>query len=262
MAVLRLSQLTWTQVEKLNRERLVALLPVGALEAHGPHLPLSTDGIIAESMAAAAAVRLEEEALVPLLLPPLEYTAAPFAAGFPGTLSIRPETVAQLIADIALGLAEWGVPVLGIANAHLDPTHLASLVQAVEKIRETRRIQVAFPDLTRKPWGSRLTDEFKSGACHAGRFESSIVMAAHPEWVQEKARTGLAPNSVSLSAAIRQGISSFAEAGGDQAYFGDPAAASAAEGKQTIEVLGDILADAILGESDYSNPGPDGATSG
>ena len=68
----------------------VAILPVGALEAHGPHLPVGTDLVIAEAMADAAARRLAAEGLEVTLLPALAYTPAPFADEFPGTISIRP----------------------------------------------------------------------------------------------------------------------------------------------------------------------------
>ncbi len=248
MATARLSDLTWTEADGLDRSRLVALLPLGAVEAHGPHLPLSTDGVIAQSMAEAVARRLVERDLVPLLLPGLVYAAAPFAAEFAGTVSIRPATVTALIVDVAAGLAHWGVRTLGIANAHLDPAHLESVHQAVEEIRRADRLRVAFPDLTHKPWASRLTDEFKSGACHAGRFEGSVVLSARPELVRDQVRRALPANPSSLSQAIRQGKRSFTEAGGPQAYFGEPAAATAGEGRETIEVLGAILEETVLDE--------------
>ena len=87
MAIRELAELTWEDVRDLDRSRTVALLPVGAVEAHGPHLPLGTDGLIAVAMARAAAARLEGRGIAALLLPPLEYSAAPFGAGFAGTLS-------------------------------------------------------------------------------------------------------------------------------------------------------------------------------
>ncbi|MEE9563159.1 MAG: creatininase family protein [Thermoanaerobaculia bacterium] len=247
---MRLTELTWTEVEALPPDRTVALLAVGAVEAHGPHLPLGTDGIIGESMVEAAADRLAERNLVPLLLPPVTYTAAPFAAGFPGTISVRAETVMALLVVIADALAEWKIGTLGVANAHLDPAHLGALHQAVDTIRERGRLRVAFPDLTYKPWVHRLTAEFQSGACHAGSYEGSVVMAARPELVREEIRRSLEPNPRSLSVAIREGKKSFEEAGGGQAYFGDPAAASAEEGRLTIEILGGILEEAILAEID------------
>lgn len=248
MPPLRLREMTWTEVEALDCSRVVALLPVGAIEAHGPHLPLITDGIIAHSMVNAAAARLEAADLTPLLLPPMDYSAAPFAASFPGTVSVAAATITALVVDIAGSVADWGIPLLALANAHLDPAHLGSLHAAAAAVREQHEIQVAFPDLTRRPWGTRLTEEFQSGACHAGQFEGSVILAARPEWVREEIRTTLATNPASLSTAIRQGRATFEEAGGPQAYFGDPAGATWEEGEQTIQALGQILADAVLQE--------------
>jgi creatinine amidohydrolase len=242
---LRLAELPWSEVDALDRDRTVCILPVGAVEAHGPHLPLTTDGIIAIAMADDAARRLADRDLLPLLLPAFEYTAARFAAGFSGTVSVRAETVAAALVDLGRSLAFHGFRTLALANAHLDPAHLASLHAAVAQLVKEDVLAV-FPDLTRKPWALRLTDEFKSGACHAGRFETSVVLAARPELVREDARRALAPNPASLSVAIREGKESFESAGGPRAYFGDPAAASAGEGRETIATLGGILAEAVL----------------
>lgn len=247
MTIHRLADMTWPEVRDLPRARLVALLPLGAVEAHGPHLPLSTDPIIAAGMAEEGARRLSEAGLEALLLPPVDYTAAGFAASFPGTVSVRPETVTALLVDIATALAGHGVRWLAFVNSHFDPAHLGSIYAAIQQIREQRSdITLIFPDVTRKPWALRLTDEFKSGACHAGQYEGSIVLARRPELVQEEIRSTLAPNFQSLSVAIRDGFGSFQEAGGPEAYFGDPAAASVDEGKATLRVLGEILAEAVL----------------
>jgi creatinine amidohydrolase len=107
-------------------------------------------------------------------------------------------------------------------------------------------IEVVFPDLTRKPWSLRLGEEFNSGACHAGRFETSVVLAVSPELVRENVRRALPSNPKSLSVAIREGKTTFSEAGGPDAYFGHPAEASAKEGEATIETLGAILEEAVL----------------
>jgi creatinine amidohydrolase len=242
----RLAELPWTAADALDRERTVCILPTGAIEAHGPHLPLATDGIIASAMAEAGARQLAAHDLLPLVLPPLEYTAAPFGAGFAGTLSITPATVAQLVIDIGRSLAFHGFSTLAIANAHLDPAHLGALHDAVTRLLDEQVLLAVFPDLTRKPWVLRLGDEFRSGACHAGRFEGSIVLAARPDLVREDVRATLPANPASLSVAIRDGRRDFAAAGGPQAYFGDPAAASAEVGRATIETLGAILAEAVL----------------
>src|SRR5207247_9581083 len=93
MAVLEFAHLTWEEVRDLDRAKAVAILPVGAIEAHGPHLPLATDVIIAEPMARAAAARLATHGYDAVLLPPLPSTAAEFAAGLPGPVSGRPGPV-------------------------------------------------------------------------------------------------------------------------------------------------------------------------
>jgi creatinine amidohydrolase len=243
-----LAAMTWEEARDAAGPGSVAILPVGAIEAHGPHLPLETDVIIAQAMARTGAARLAARGLRVLVLPPLTYTSAGFARGFPGTLSLRPETVVATVVDIADSLRQHGYTVLAIANAHLDPDHLASIEAAVNQIRGGLRLRVAFPNLVIKPWALRLSDEFKSGACHAGQFETSIVLAERPDLVREATMAALPPNPASLSRAIREGKMEFEEAGGPRAYFGYPAQATAEEGRATIEALGAILDEAVQAE--------------
>lgn len=243
-----LAAMTWEEVRDLDGQTLVAILPAGAVEAHGPHLPLDTDVVIATAMARAGARRLSARQYSVVILPPLAYTAAEFAAGFPGTVSLRPETVTATVVDIARSLTRHKVAVLAIANAHLDPAHLGSLEAAAVEIRREGPLRIAFPNLASRPWSLRLSDEFKSGACHAGQFETSIVLAERPDAVRERLRTSLTPNPSSLSVAIREGKRTFEDAGGPQAYFGAPAAATPEEGEATVETLGAILEEAVLAE--------------
>lgn len=242
----RLAEMTWVEASALDPARTVAILPVGAVEAHGPHLPLATDRVIALAMADEGARRLAGRGWQPAVMPAIDYTPAPFAVTFPGTVSIRPQTVKALVEDVAAALAERAVACLAIANAHFDPANLGALRAAVEAVRAGGRIAVTFPDVTRRRWASRLGEEFASGACHAGRYEGSIVLAARPEAVREELGRGLPPNPASLSKAIRDGIESFEQAGGPAAYFGDPAAASAGEGRERIAELGRILEEAVI----------------
>ncbi len=247
MTVQPLAAMTWEEARDAAGPRSVAILPVGAIEAHGPHLPLDTDVIIAGAMARAGAARLAARGLLATVLPPLAYTAAGFAEGFAGTLSLRPETVVATLLDIADSLARHGFGMVAIANAHLDPAHLGSLDAAVRKVRSGLGLRVAFPNLTLKPWALRLGEEFRSGACHAGRFETSMVLAECPEQVRA-VMSSLPGNPESLSRAIRDGKQTFEEAGGPRAYFGYPAQATAEEGRATIEVLGEILEEAVQAE--------------
>src|SRR5262252_5710337 len=181
MPIRELAEMTWEEVRDLDRPRTVAVLPVGAIEAHGPHLPLGTDVVIAEAMARAGAARLASQGRPAVVLPALPFTAAPFGAGFAGTLPISAGTVTALVLDIARELTRQEFAALAIANAHLDPAHLAALQAAVDDARHHELLPLVFPDLSRKPWAPRLTEEFHTGACHAGRYEGSIVLAERPE---------------------------------------------------------------------------------
>ena len=246
LPIRELAELTWEDVRDMDRPRTVVLLPVGAIEAHGPHLPLGTDGLIAVAMARAAAARLESRGLLALLLPPLEYSAAPFGAGFAGTLSVAPVTIAALVADLAVEAERHGFAALAIANAHLDPAHLGALAEAGRLAAARGAKRLVCPDLTRREHAAKLTDEFRSGACHAGRYEGSVVLATRPDLVRSAIQRSLPPVPASLSQAIRDGRTTFEQAGGPRAYFGWPAEATAEEGEQTIGVLGGILSEAVL----------------
>jgi creatinine amidohydrolase len=246
VAVHHLASISWPTFRELSSRGAVAVLPLGALEAHGPHLPLGTDIVIAEAMARAGAQRLGARGYEVLLLPVLPVAPAPFAAAFAGTIDTTPAATVAIIEGIARSLATHGVYVTVIANAHHDPAHVAAIREAVRQIDKEKSARLIFPDLTRRRWASRLTDEFQSGACHAGRYETSIVLAQAPDTVASEQMAALKANAQSLVAAIQRGDRTFAEAGGPHAYFGAPAEATADEGREIIERLGRIVEDAVV----------------
>ena len=129
MKTWRYDHLTWPEMNEVlaRNPQPVVLIPFGAVEDHGPHLPLGTDVVIAEAMARAAADLLESRGRPAIVLPSLAYSPAPFAAGFAGTISLRPATLTALVLDIARSLGAHGIRALAIANAHLDPDHLDAL---------------------------------------------------------------------------------------------------------------------------------------
>jgi creatinine amidohydrolase len=237
--------MTWEEVRDLNPGETVAVLPLGAIEAHGPHLPIGTDTVIARGMVERAEDLLQRIGWRVLVLPPLAFTPAGFAAGFPGTLGVRPETLEALLVDVADGLTRQGFRALAIANAHLDPAHLGAVHAARAAAHGRDLLPFVFPDLTRKPWAVRLGEEFRTGACHAGRFEGSLMMALDPGLVRDDIRRELPANPASLSDAIRAGVTTFEEAGGPRAYFGWPAQATKDEGERMLGILGEILTEAV-----------------
>ncbi len=243
MASLELADLTYEEARSAIAEGAVALLPTGATEAHGPHLPLATDVVISREAAKRAARILRDEGRSALVLPPLAYAVTEYAAEFAGTISLPLETATALVRDVILGAVRTGFRGVVIVNAHLEPDNLAALRGGLEAA-VAKGARAVFPDVTRKPHALRLGEEFKSGACHAGSYETSLVLAAQPALVKtERART-LAANPTSLSRAIKEGKKSFGEAGGPEAYFGFPADASAKEGAALYRELADVFATA------------------
>ncbi len=223
----------------------VAILPVGAMEAHGPHLPVGTDLWIAEAMAETAAHQLESGGLSVELLPGLAYTPTPFGANFPGSLGIHRETLAALLKDLHRGLSRWEIQCLLLANAHFDPENVRVLREFAAAY-ETAKPAVLFPDLTRRRHAERLGEEFRSGACHAGRYETSLLLAIRPELVNLERARALPDLRISLVEAMQRGCRSFEAAGGEQAYFGAPAESSVEEGRRLLLELGAILAEAVV----------------
>ena len=219
---------------------VVAILPCGATEAHGPHLPLSTDVIISETMAQRALPALSAANITAFVLPSLAYAPARYAEAFAGTITIGEATAKALILDIARNLKAQGFACLALANSHFDPANVAMLRQAVDDVRALG-LPVAFPDFTRRKLAQSLTEEFQSGACHAGQYETSLVLAAHADLVDAAAATALSDNPSSLTEAFAKGARTFAEAGGPDAYFGTPRHATAAEGFQSYAILADAL---------------------
>jgi creatinine amidohydrolase len=242
---LHFADCTWKEMEAFPRETGVLFLPVGSTEAHGPHLPLGTDVVISEAMAVGAATMLRERGAASLVLPAVAYSVTDFAGSFAGSLSVRFETARELIADVCRAALGQGFRRLCVANSHLEPRHVDSINAALEAVKAETGVAVAFPDKRRRRWATALTEEFVSGACHAGQYESSIVMAVRPELVDDEIRRALPDVEISLSDAIRAGKSSFREIGGDEAYFGRPAGATAEEGRATLERLARMLVTAV-----------------
>jgi creatinine amidohydrolase len=221
-----------------GKRAVVALVPVGSTEPHGPHLGLGTDVVISAAACVRATELLERKGpLVGVIAPAINYGVTECAAGFPGAVSVPAAVLTAYVAAVCDGLLAQGLRHVCLVNNHLEPAHDAA-IRAVLPGREGK-VSVACP-LTKK-WARTLSDEFKSGACHAGQYETSIVMAAAPELVDEAARQTLPAVPISLSKQLAAGVTTFAAMGLDRAYAGDPKAASIEEGERLIQRLAEMV---------------------
>jgi creatinine amidohydrolase len=237
----RLADMT-TEVVKalLSGERPVAvLLPVGSVEPHGPHLPLGTDTVISDTAAARATELLADKGIVGVLAPAVPYGVTDFAAGFAGAVSVPADALTPFLRAVVEAYLRAGFAHVCLVNNHLEPAHDSAVRAAIAGLPDGTA-SVACP-LTRR-WARTLSAEFKSGACHAGRYETSLVLAADATLVDAARSQALPEVPVSLSEGIKSGKHTFREMGMDKAYAGSPAAASADEGHELYRALAAMVA--------------------
>ncbi|NRA07924.1 MAG: creatininase family protein [Myxococcales bacterium] len=185
-ATRRLATATWPEVEaRLADERLGALLPLGATEQHGPHLPFATDTWIAEALAERLCTRLDDA----VSLPALPVGCSSEHRGFPGTLSLSPATLAALLDDLIAGLASDGFARVFLFSAHGG--NCPPLAQALPELRDAHpglRLD-AFTDLAalarlQQSSAAAFGISAEAAGHHAGEFETSILRALRPALVR------------------------------------------------------------------------------
>lgn len=241
-----LAKLTWPEARARFRAETVALIPIGSTEPHGPHLALDTDVTIALAQTRAAAEELERAGVQTLVLPAVPYGVTYYTDGFEGRVTLRTGTLWALLEDLVLSLEEQGLRRIVFSNGHLEPEHVKVLRGVVldHATLTSERAQVLFPDNTRRRWAETLGEEFQGGDCHAGRYETSLALAADPASVRPEARA-LAPVAIGLLAQMKAGVRCFRDAGASAAYCGDPAAATAEEGRTHVRALARMLVESV-----------------
>ena len=242
---MKLADLTYPDAAALIERGAVALWPTGATEAHGPHLPLATDVIISEQTCLRAVDRVREALdLEAVVLPALAFTVTDYAGPFTGTISIPKETTIAYVRDVLIQVAQQGFRAVCVVNAHLEPAHRFALRDAVKAARAAdaaAKCPIALADPCDRRWVPTLTEEFRSGRCHAGQYETSLVMAARPDLVRDDRRQTLPAVDIDLPGKMKAGATDFTQMGADQAYFGAPKAATAEEGDASYARLVDMV---------------------
>jgi creatinine amidohydrolase len=236
------AQLPWPKVKALAAADAWALLPVGSTEAHGPHLPLNVDVVIAQEVC-----RRVGEQVDTVEFPPVAYSLTEFAAPFAGTVSLPAEAAKALLVGVLRGIGQAGFRRVCVINHHLEPAHFKLVHAAATEAQAGLAARVVVPDHRRKPTGPALGDEFMHGGSHAGCYETSLMLAAAPHLVDDAVRRALPSLEIDLPGAIKQGATNFLEAGGPDAYFGAPARATAEEGHRLFELIVGATLDAMKG---------------
>lgn len=214
----RLSSATWTDVDRADRRLLV--VPLGSLEQHGPHLPMDTDLRIAVAVADRACAGRQGVALAP----GIPIGASGEHAAFPGTLSVGTDALATYLLELGRHAArDW--PRLLLVNAHGG--NIPAVTTAVDRLQYEGRAASA--------WHAAIP----GADAHAGRTETSLMLAIAPDTVRpEAAEPGATTPINDLMPRLREaGVRAISENG----ILGDPTGATADEGERLLTDLGDRL---------------------
>jgi creatinine amidohydrolase len=179
----QLASLSWREAADLDAERTVALVAVGALEQHGPHLPLDTDAFLVSSVVAAAAERARAGGPV-LVLPTIFAGSSEHHMAFAGTVTLRPETLAAIVRDVCLSVTRHGFRRLLIVNGHAG--NRGVLADAVQSIGRESSAIVATIDYWSLAAGAvaELRESPPGGMAHACEFETSLMLHLRPDSVR------------------------------------------------------------------------------
>lgn len=228
---MRLAELRSAEANFAGRDEILAVLPIGAVEQHSRHLPLGTDALIAEMIAAAVEQRLESRVV---LLPTVSVGASDHHLSMAGTVSIGTLAIAQAVAGQCLSLAQSsGIRRFLIVNGHGGNQPAARL--ALETIRASSDSVHAFAVDYWAPMFAELDAAGilrPSAMGHADLIETSILLATRPELVRmELALEDAYQDALPDYATTTRGIPERTLHGG----VGDPTGATAAMGKQFLD---------------------------
>lgn len=184
-----LQEMSWAQVQEVLKRTNIILLPIGATEQHGPHLPLGVDTYIPMY----AAEEIARRSGVPAA-PPIWFSPCEWHMGFPGTISISPKTMMELVADVSRSLRRHGFRHFIALKGHTSGNNPVLLSAA-------DAIQLELPDV--RLWVVDLvlmTREATLRACasgtlyHADEVETSQMLVARQDLVHlEKAKAVIPP---------------------------------------------------------------------
>jgi creatinine amidohydrolase len=247
---LLLEQLTWPEVElALTRGMTTAVVPVGSVEQHGPHLPLFVDA----ERATALGVRVARALGDALVAPTIRIGCSEHHMGFAGTITLRTETLEALLHDYVTSLARHGFLDICLLPSHggnFKPIEemLPRLREAAAEVEEECRV-LAFTDLLGivSVWRWVVEEEAGLGACvggHADIAESSELLALHPGMVREgRVESGVVGelDQKKLDRVLEKGLRAITPNG----ILGDPRGMSAELGEKLLDATARTISEAF-----------------
>jgi creatinine amidohydrolase len=247
MGALELETLTWPEVrQEIEAGRDTIVVAFGAVEQHGHHLPLGTDAMLGDELSRRLAERLDA-----FRAPTIRVGCSRHHLAFPGTMSISEETFQRVVGDLVRGWSGHGFRRIVILPTHGG--NFAPLAGAIEKLGPLDGVKVVgISDLdvlvrATLGLGAELGVPASEGGLHAGQWETSMMLALHPELVEmDRAVAGYTGDlETGLPRFFEEGVHSLTDVG----VIGDPSRASAEHGRLYMERLLDLVTELVERES-------------
>jgi creatinine amidohydrolase len=230
----------------------VLVLPLGAIEQHGPHLPVSTDYTVADSVAAAVVPLAVSQGTSTLLLPTLAYTKSDEHAWSPGTIWLSWDTLMRTLVDIGRSLAKTPARRLLFLNAHGGNSALLQV--ASRELRREFGLQtfVAHPALPASMGGAAADNPERGLGVHGGHSETSMMLHLRPDLVHMENAKRWVPDELADYEHIGFGkpvsFGWLSNDFNDDGVLGDATTATAEYGKllfeRAVETLASVVAEA------------------
>jgi creatinine amidohydrolase len=244
----RLGELTGPESGERITESSIVIVPFGAVEQHGPHLPLATDLLVVEAFADAVVAEFGDR-LDLWLLPALPYTNSSEHLWSPGTVAHSPETLLAMTRDLGRSLAGLRAERVVLLNGHGGNTSLLDVVARDLRVQHGFLTFLVHPTLPADHGGTGHPDEDGLGI-HGGLAETSIMMHVRPDLVRSDLLVSNVPRWLNERPHVRFGGTGFgwtSDDFGPSGVIGDATLADADHGKilfeQGVAHLGEVLAD-------------------
>ncbi|MBN1160901.1 MAG: creatininase family protein [Dehalococcoidales bacterium] len=254
--------MTWPKIEAAAEKGAIVLLPTGIIEEHGPHMGLAVDTYAAYIISVKAKHLLESRGIDTLIAPPQYWGVSAGTSVFPGTFSVRPETMQAVIYDILASLKSWSFNRVFIINWHADIEHCRAILAALQDARretnvdavclvsefDIRRLRLTGEEdyILKYPQPPMMGISDKYVDIHAGSMETAVMMKYFPKHVKAAMARKLPPTRVTLEdlrilgkneEATRKLI--------PDGYFGNPAGYDTAAAEKMVTDDANAVADYI-----------------
>jgi len=254
--------MTWPEIEKAAEEGAIVLLPAGVIEEHGPHMGLGVDTYCSYLVCKLARRELEAKGMKTLIAPPYYWGINNTTGSFPGSFTVRKETMKAVLYDILASLKRWGLPYVFNINWHGDHNHNVAILEAIKEARFDTGIRAycILTDFNAKRFGLTGKEGYviiqksppptgpppKYLELHAESTETGIMSHYFPDQVDAELARTLKSTDLTFDDLMewRQGWSD-AKKVTPLGYFGDPASFDPEAGKQLIEGYARDLANLV-----------------